>query len=367
MSEMTIAIVGGRTGGHLFPALAVAESLMKLDKNVSQYMIGTADGIESRVAPDLGYEFHAVRAIPFRRGMSIRNLAIPFVLAVGTAQSLALLRRKRTSAVFATGGFVCVPVLAAAVLGRIRIFMQEQNSYPGLTTRLFAKRAESIFAAYSVVRDYLHPDSKVVETGNPLRFGFESVDPAEGMRHFGLDPERKTLLIFGGSQGAEAINSYIAENLERLKSKSDLQIIWQTGRIGSAEYAARFKESEAPGVIIEFIERMDLAYACADLVISRAGAITLAELAAMRKPAILVPYPFAAENHQEYNARVVEKRGAAVLVKQSQMIDLDMISMALGLLDDEQSLKRMAESSGALHSPGAADTIARTIISEISK
>ena len=367
MSDITIAIAAGRTGGHLFPALAVAESLMKLDKNLKLYVIGTADGIESRIAPGSGYEFHSINAIPLRRSMSIRNLAIPFVLAVGTWQSYMLLRKKKTSAVLATGGFLCVPVLIAALLTKVKVFMQEQNSYPGLTTRLFARRADTVFAAYSVVKDYLHPDSNIVRAGNPLRPGFDLGDVDDAVRHFGLDRDKKTLFIFGGSQGAEAINRYIADNLDRLKDKTDLQLIWQTGRTTYDEFRNRFEESGMPGVAIPFIERMDLAYACADLVISRAGAMTLAELAAAGKPAILVPYPFAAESHQEFNARSVENEGAAILVKQANLAEADMIGMALNLIENDLTLKRMAESSRKLHSPGASETIAQIILSETGK
>lgn len=364
MSDITIAIAAGRTGGHLFPALAVAESLMKLDKDLKLYVIGTSDGLESRIAPKSGYEFHSINAIPLRRSMSIKNLAIPFVLAAGTLQSYMLLRKKRTSAVLATGGFLCVPVLIAALLARVKVFMQEQNSYPGLTTRLFARRADTVFAAYSVVKDYLHPDSNIIQTGNPLRPGFDMGNVDDARQHFGLNKNKKTLFIFGGSQGAEAINRYIADNLDRLKQKADLQLLWQTGRTTFDEFRNRFEESGMPGVAIQFIERMDLAFACADLVISRAGAMTLAELAAAGKPAILVPYPFAAENHQEYNAKSVENEGAAILVRQANMTEADMIGMALNLVENDLTLRRMAECSRKLHSPGASETIARIILSE---
>jgi UDP-N-acetylglucosamine--N-acetylmuramyl-(pentapeptide) pyrophosphoryl-undecaprenol N-acetylglucosamine transferase len=367
MSDITIAIAAGRTGGHLFPALAVAESLMKLDNDLKLYVIGTSDGIESRIAPKSGYEFHSINAIPLRRSMSIKNLAIPFVLAAGTLQSYLLLRKRRTSAVLATGGFLCVPVLIAAFLAKVKVFMQEQNSYPGLTTRLFARRVDTVFAAYSVVKDYLHPDSNIIQAGNPLRTSFDMGDANEALQHFGLDPGKKTLLIFGGSQGAEAVNRYIADNLGRLKQKADLQLIWQTGSTTFDEFRNRFDESGMLGVAIPFIERMDLAYASADLVISRSGAMTLAELAAAGKPAILIPYPFAAENHQEYNARSVEKNGAAILVKQVNMTEADMIGLALNLVENDLTLKRMAECSRKLHSPGASETIAKIILSEVGK
>jgi UDP-N-acetylglucosamine--N-acetylmuramyl-(pentapeptide) pyrophosphoryl-undecaprenol N-acetylglucosamine transferase len=348
MSDITIAIAAGRTGGHLFPALAVAESLMKLDNDLKLYVIGTSDGIESRIAPKSGYEFHSINAIPLRRSMSIKNLAIPFVLAAGTLQSYLLLRKRRTSAVLATGGFLCVPVLIAAFLAKVKVFMQEQNSYPGLTT-------------------HLHPDSNIIQAGNPLRTSFDMGDANEALQHFGLDPGKKTLLIFGGSQGAEAVNRYIADNLGRLKQKADLQLIWQTGSTTFDEFRNRFDESGMLGVAIPFIERMDLAYASADLVISRSGAMTLAELAAAGKPAILIPYPFAAENHQEYNARSVEKNGAAILVKQVNMTEADMIGLALNLVENDLTLKRMAECSRKLHSPGASETIAKIILSEVGK
>lgn len=367
MSNVTIAIAGGRTGGHLFPALAVAKSLIEMNKDINLYMIGTADGVESKIVPDAGYRFYAVPAIPLRRNLSIKNLAIPFVLAAGAIKSFQIFRKTKTSAVFATGGFICVPVLIAALLGRVSIFMQEQNSYPGLTTRLFAKYAKSIFAAYPAVKEYLHPDSKVVQTGNPLRPGFEIGDRNETVNFFGLDPDRKTLLIFGGSQGAEAINRLIADSLERFSQRKDIQIVWQTGNSEFNQYKQRFEDSGASGVVFPFIVRMDLAYACADLVISRAGAMTLAELAAAGKPAILIPYPHAAEDHQKYNAKLVADKKAAVLIRQEDMVESDLIGKALDLLGDAEKLTAMAESSRKLYTPGASDAIARAILSEVNK
>ncbi|MFH1892901.1 MAG: undecaprenyldiphospho-muramoylpentapeptide beta-N-acetylglucosaminyltransferase [Candidatus Zixiibacteriota bacterium] len=366
MDEITIAIAGGRTGGHLFPALAVAESLKTMSKDVNLFWIGTKDGMEARVVPEADYPFFSISAIPLRRNMSIKNLAIPFVLARGTLQSLRLLRKTHARAVFATGSFVCVPVLLAARLARTKILLQEQNSYPGLTTRLFARHAVAVFVAYRAVKDFMHPDTNVVETGNPLRPGFEIGSRDKGVELFQLNPSMRTLLIFGGSQGAEAINLLVMDNLERLAEQEDVQLVWQTGQGMFQECQDRFDESRARGVVLPFIDRMDLAYACADLVICRSGAMTLAELASAGKPAILVPYPYAAESHQEYNANLVSENGAAIVMKQKDIAEDDLVGKALNLMRDVKTLERMSESSRKLHTPNASDAIARAILLEVT-
>lgn len=367
MDEITIAIAGGRTGGHLFPALAVAESMKTINKDVNLFWMGTRDGMEARVVPDADFPFFPISAIPLRRNLSLRNLAIPFVLARGTLQSYMLLKKTRASAVFATGGFACVPVLMAARLARTKILLQEQNSYPGLTTRLFARHAVAVFAAYKTAKDFLHQDANVVETGNPLRPGFEIGSRDEGIELFQLDPSIKTLLIFGGSQGAEAINVLVMQNLDRLAEQKNVQLIWQTGTAMFQDCHDSFKESRVRGAVLPFVDRMDLAYACADLVICRSGAMTLAELASAGKPAILVPYPYAAEGHQEYNANLVSEKGAAIVMKQKDIEEDDLVGKALDLIEDSTALERMSESSRKLHIPNASETIARAILSEVTK
>jgi UDP-N-acetylglucosamine--N-acetylmuramyl-(pentapeptide) pyrophosphoryl-undecaprenol N-acetylglucosamine transferase len=367
MGKLAICIAGGRTGGHLFPALAVAESLREMRRDIELYMIGTSDGIEARVAPEYGLKFLSVAAIPFRRSLNLRNFAIPFVLAAGTIQSYAILKRMHTSLVFATGGFPCVPVLAAARVAGTRIFLQEQNSYPGLTTRLFARHAEAVFAAYQGVADFLHPEAKVVPTGNPLRSEFEGATRDDGLSSFGLESDMRTLLVFGGSQGAVALNELISGNLSRFASANNVQLIWQTGSEQYEKCREAFETSKARGTVLPFIDRMNLAYACADLVICRSGALTLAELAAAGKPSILVPYPFAAESHQEYNAELVAGKGAAISVKQTAMAASDLVGMAIELVNDQERLDEMANASRKLHRPGAAEVIAGSLISEIER
>lgn len=367
MDEITIAIAGGRTGGHLFPALAVAESLRAMSKDVNLYWIGTADGMEARVVPDADFPFFPISAIPLRRDLSVKNLGIPFVLLRGMLQSLKLLKRTNTHAVFATGSFVCVPVLLAARYAKIKIMLQEQNSYPGLTTRLFARKAVAVFAAYRAVKDFMHPDANIVETGNPLRPGFEIGRREDGMELFNLDAKKKTLLIFGGSQGAEAINQMVKENLQRIISHDDVQLIWQTGDRMYEECKDQFSELHASGAVLPFIDEMNLAYACADLVICRSGAMTLAELAAAGKPSILIPYPFAAEGHQEFNAKLVAERGAAILIRQKDIVEEDLIGKALEMIDDANLLQRMSDASHRLHIPKASDAIAAAILAEVSK
>ncbi len=362
----SIAIVGGRTGGHLFPALAVAESIRRMDDTFHIYWIGTEDGMEARIAPKSGFEFYPIPAAPFRRSLSLRNLSLPFILSAGTLKALMLLRSKKTRAVFATGGFVCVPALSAATICRRQIYMQEQNSFPGLTTRLFAKRSRKLFAAYDSVGEYLDPSVTIEHVGNPLRPGFELASRSDGITHFELDRDCKTLLVFGGSQGAEAINEQMDVSLKSLASRDDIQVIWQTGKVPFAKYRDRFESSGVKGTIRPFISSMELAYAACDLAVCRAGAMTLAELAATGKPAILIPYPFAAENHQEFNAQAVEKAGAGMMILQKNLGDGTLVDKAIELLDDHARLDRMSKSARSLHKPGAAETIAELLLTEVT-
>lgn len=337
-----------------------------MDEKLHIYWIGTTDGMEARVAPKSGFEFHPIPAAPFRRSLSLRNLALPFILSVGTLKALMVLRSMKTRAVFATGGFVCVPALAAATIIRLPIYMQEQNSFPGLTTRLFAKRARKLFAAYDSVGEYLDPAVTIEHVGNPLRPGFELASRNDGIAHFELERSRKTLLVFGGSQGAEAINEQMDANLGALANRDDIQVIWQTGKLPFAKYKDRFESSGVKGTIRPFISSMELAYAACDLAVCRAGAMTLAELAAAGKPAILIPYPFAAENHQEFNAQTVEKADAGIMILQKNLGDGTLVEKAIELLDDHARLDRMSKSARSLHKPGAADAIAEALLSEVT-
>jgi len=336
---------------------------MKGDLRV--FFIGTGDGMEATLVPEKGYDFYSVPSTPLRRSFDLRNLLIPFILLAGVIKSVAILKKNHVSAVLATGGFVCVPVLYAARLIGLKTFMQEQNSYPGITTKLFARRTETLFTSYPGVERYLKGEVTIEQTGNPLRSGFGAGNRIEAMEYFNLDNSKKTILVFGGSQGAKAINDQIAAECLAVKAQDNVQLLWQTGKTDLEKYRTLFDRHELPGRVLPFVERMDLAYAAADIVVCRSGALTLSELAACGKPSIQVPYPFAAENHQEFNARVFEGAGAAVMILQTQLKDRKLFGSALKLLGDEAWLKRMSHAAAKLHSEGASDRIAARIIAEV--
>jgi len=360
-----LAIAGGGTGGHIFPALAIAAQLKKTMPEIELLYLGMKGGLEEKLASTAELPFHPIPARPLRRSLSPANLLIPFTLWKGKRTAAGILNRHGVDALLGTGGYVSVPALYGARRRGAKIFLQEQNSYPGLATRLFARHAQVVFLAYSRAQKFLPSIARVMSVGNPLRQNFALASRAEGLNFFGLDCARKTLLIFGGAQGAEALNRKVRDSLPRLRQLGHLQIIWQAGRANFAHYQQIFQTSGVAGRILEFIDRMELALAAADLAFCRAGALSLSELAVCGLPAVLVPYPHAAEDHQYHNARAFEERGAAVVIRQSELDRFDLPEFVEQLFADEQRLKKMSEAAKTLGDAQASQKIADKIIAEM--
>jgi UDP-N-acetylglucosamine--N-acetylmuramyl-(pentapeptide) pyrophosphoryl-undecaprenol N-acetylglucosamine transferase len=355
-----ILFAGGGTGGHLFPALAIAEEIVRIRPGTRISFAGTANRIEARVVPPLGYGFTPIWVSGFRRRLSLQTLLFPVKLAVALVQSLRLIRRLRPAAVVGTGGYVCGPVVYMAAVLKVPTVIQEQNSHPGATTRMLAPRVRRVYLTFEETREHLPPLRDVVVSGNPTRGSVGSADRGEARRFFGVAPGGPVLLVFGGSLGARSINTAVADVLPVLAA-SGVQVIWQTG----AEDAERLRTSGAaqvPGVkMFPFIDRMDLAYAAADLALCRAGATTLAELTRAGVPSILVPYPFAAADHQTSNARAMEAAGAAVVIRDADL-GARLNNELAALLGDAGRRGAMTTRARALGKPEAAATIARGVI-----
>ncbi len=355
-------IAGGGTGGHVFPALAIAAQLKKEMPEIEIKYLGKTDSLEEKLASSHGLEFHEIPARPLKRKLALSNLLIPFTLWKGSSITRSILLDNDIECLLGTGGYVSVPALMGARRAQAKIFLQEQNSYPGLATRLYAKHADTIFLAYQNARKYLPGDARFFEVGNPLRPDFSLVSSGEGLKFFNLSDQKKTLLIFGGSQGAKALNDKVRESLDRLKEADNIQIIWQAGKYNFAEYKEAFEKSGIDGVILEFIDHMEMAYAAADMAFCRSGALSLSELAAFGLPSILVPFPYAAEDHQYHNAKVFESSGAANLMRQSELNQFDLADYVLELFADDQRLKKMSEAAKSLADIDASQKIARKII-----
>lgn len=345
---MRVVIAGGGTGGHLFPGIAVAQEFKKRDAMTEILFVGTAQGIETRAVPAAGFplELIPVRGLKGRgaRGLLQGLYGIP----ASFLRSMKILRRFRPDCVLGVGGYASGPLLLAAKTLGIRTAIMEQNLRPGLTNQVLGKIADRIFTAYEGSGKYF-PRARVVETGNPVRWRTLPDVPKDG---------KFTLFIFGGSQGARRLNQAAVEMLKRLDDmRSSLRIVHQTGTLDFEAVRPAYDELPFEAEVVPFIDRMDMIYARADLVVCRAGAATIAELTVFGKPAILIPYPFAAYDHQRINALALVERGAAEMILDREVDGEKLAARARALYGDRARLEKMAEAAKRLGRPDAAERI----------
>ncbi len=356
---MTLLFAGGGTGGHLYPALAIADELRRRHPAAVIVFAGTKGKIESRVVPARGYPFSTIWISGFRRRLSAETALFPLKVVVAFIQSALLIRKRKPDVVIGTGGYVCGPVVAAAqFLGR-RTLIQEQNSVPGATTRLLAPRANEVHIAFERSARYLRRRDNIHLTGNPTGDAVGGVSRAEGAGHFGLDPDKKTLLVFGGSRGAASINAAMVPLAPQFVA-GGVQVIWQTGEEEFASLRDRTGETPEGIRMYPYIENMEYAYAASDLAVCRSGASSLAELTVAGLPSILVPYPFAAADHQTENAKAMADAGAALMIPDKGAGALLGAAVA-GLLSDSGRLASMADAARRLGKPGAAGALADAV------
>jgi UDP-N-acetylglucosamine--N-acetylmuramyl-(pentapeptide) pyrophosphoryl-undecaprenol N-acetylglucosamine transferase len=360
----TVIIAGGGTGGHLYPGLAIAAEVKRRCGEAEIVFVGTAGKIEARVVPNAGYAFETIWISGLRRTLSWSLLVFPVKVVVSLLQTAMIFRRRKPTVVVGTGGYVCGPPVYVASLLRIPTVLQEQNSIPGATTRLLAKRADEVYVTFEQSRNYLPAGVNVIVSGNPVRSVVGSVAREDGARFFGLETGRPTVLAFGGSLGASSINTAI-EDLLPMLGAGGIQLIWQTGEhdLATAQRAVNtLPAAQKTGMRVQaFIERMDMAFGASDLAVCRAGATTLAELALAGLPAILVPYPHAAADHQTENARTVAASGAALLCPDHE-VRSGLSSLLFDLLKNGDRRRQMAEQMRSLAHPEAAATIAAAVI-----
>ncbi len=356
----TVFLAGGGTGGHLYPAIAIGQELEKrLDCEL--HFIGTQKGLENRIVPEYGYPLHLLAVRGMARRLALANVLVPFRLIWSLWQSFILLRRYKPMMVIGTGGYVSGPMLfAAAVLGFPTI-IQEQNSYPGVTTRWLSRLVDQVHISFKESEKYFSNKSKLNLSGNPIRKFDMNRSPAKARQSFGLQPNRTTMLVFGGSQGARAINKALLASLPTLMDTTDLQIVWSTGKFdvdlvkkAVAAYTDRIW-------VAEYISDMETAYAAGDFALARAGAISLAELMACGVPAILIPLPWAAANHQQVNARSLEKLGAVGMILQSQLDEKTLLREIENLMR-ESTRNDMREKTQRAAFPNATRDIVDSIL-----
>lgn len=355
---------GGGTGGHLYPAIAIAEEVGSLCPDAEIVFAGTRGKIEEKVVPKRGYRFVPIWISGFRRRLALGTFLFPLKVIVATVQSLLLIRKLRPAVVVGTGGYVCgPPVFAGSLLG-VPTLIQEQNSYPGVTTRLLARRASEVHITFESSRRYLKRQDNVKLSGNPVRSAVGTVSRQEGAEFFRLDPGRTTLLVFGGSLGATSLNKAMLKILPEIVARG-VQVIWQTGQ-NDYTMAREFVLTAGDPVaghtrVHRFIERMENAFAACDLALCRSGASTIAELTLAGIPSVLVPYPFAAADHQTENARAMTEGGAAVMCKDSEL-DKGLLPTVLELLDDPTRRQAMGKRAKMLAKPDAARTLAQAVL-----
>jgi len=362
VAPLRVIFSGGGTGGHLFPALAIADEIKRLAPGAEVLFIGTADKLESRVVPAKGYAFRSIWISGFRRGLCWTNFLFPVKTIVSYVQARSIIKNFKPDVVVGTGGYVSGPVLRAAVRLKVPTLIQEQNSYPGITTRLLAREVDEIHLTFEGSRPYISRKDRVFVTGNPTRADLDAASRADAFRYFGFDmsERKKTVLIFGGSLGARPINRGMELALDHLVRRG-VRIVWQTGE-GDIETERALCRNYSPREVWvgAFIDRMDYAYALSDLVVCRAGATTIAELTRLGKPAILIPYPRAAANHQVENAKAMVEQGAADTLPDEQ-IGSQLEEKIMATLEDAR-LKAMSFQSKKLGKPDAAADIARRAI-----
>ena len=313
------------------------------------------------MVPELGFSFASVWISGLARRRFWVNVLVPLKMAVSLIQSLNLIRRFRPDAVLGTGGYASWPVLAAARLASVPLFVQEQNIAPGLVTRMFAKHAAAVFLSFEESKRFFKKGRFVV-SGNPTRPDLDVGNREEAINRFGLDPKRPTLLVFGGSQGAQGINMGILAALDRFMKETDLQILWATGPAFHRSIQAATDDWKGRLRIFPYIGDMGLAYRAANLAVCRSGATTIAELARMRLPAVFVPFPKAAAGHQEANARMLSDAGASELVLQHEIPSGRLVQMILDLIRNNERLGRIKAALAEFARPEAAATIAETIL-----
>jgi len=362
LSELRVIVSGGGTGGHIFPAIAIADSIIAAYPEAAILFVGANGKMEMEKVPAAGYQIKGLNIVGLQRRITLKNLAVPFKLMASMRAAKQIVKDFDPDVAVGVGGYASGPLLKVASKHGVATVLQEQNSYPGLTNKLLAKKAKKICVAYENMERFF-PANKIVLTGNPVR---ESVIDIQGKKDaaisaFGLDAKKDTLLVIGGSLGARTINQAIKAALPLFK-KRGLQVLWQTGKTYSEDMKTASSEFGYDGIHPQaFITSMDLAYSVADCIVSRAGAISISELCLIKKPVILVPSPNVAEDHQTKNAMALVDKKAAILVEDIAAVE-KLGTEIIRLFDDEEQQIELSNNIAAMGKSNAADAIRNEII-----
>ncbi|MFC1528452.1 undecaprenyldiphospho-muramoylpentapeptide beta-N-acetylglucosaminyltransferase [Candidatus Latescibacterota bacterium] len=358
---MRVMFAGGGTGGHIYPALAIAGEMMnKLPEVEILFMAGTR-GIERKIFSDAGFDVKTISVVGLPRKMSPALVPFAWKLVMSIARSRRYLKGFRPSVVIATGGYVSGPPVIAAYMMGIPVVIHEQNSFPGITNKKLGRFAEIVFLGFQDAVKYFEGKAKTMVTGNPVRSEIGTGEREASRDKFSLDSELKTVLVFGGSQGSHAINTVLGKVVDKI-TKKGIQVLWQTGRKEFEENRKYEGLSKGRVRVLPYIDDMVSAYAAADMVVSRAGAMTVAEITACGLPAVIIPLPTAAENHQEYNARSLVSSGSAVMIVEKDLTPEVLEREITRILTSEETLSTMSEASRKMGKKDAAGLIAGVLI-----
>lgn len=359
MAKYKFILSGGGTGGHIYPAIAIANELKLQFPDADFLFVGAKDKMEMQKVPQAGYEIKGLWIAGLQRKLTLQNMLFPLKLAASLLESRRIIKQFKPNVVIGTGGFASGPLLQAAGSAGIPTVVQEQNSFPGITNKLLSKKANSICVAYENLERFF-PKEKIVLTGNPVRQDLIDIDgkQEEAIAFYGLDKNKKTLLVLGGSLGARRINQLVEKELANILTQ-DVQIIWQCGKLYFDEYK---KYNQQNVRVVDFIERMDFVYAASDVIVSRAGASSVSELCIVGKPVIFIPSPNVAEDHQTKNAQAIVNAKGAILLKEAEL-DNQFIIVFEALLKDLGKQNLLSENIRKLARPNAT----KAIVEEIKK
>ncbi|MBS1651788.1 MAG: undecaprenyldiphospho-muramoylpentapeptide beta-N-acetylglucosaminyltransferase [Bacteroidetes bacterium] len=362
MKKLKVILSGGGTGGHIFPAIAIANQLKQIVPDIEILFVGALGKMEMEKIPAAGYKIIGIPIAGLQRKFTISNFKLPFLIIKSLLKTKQIINEFKPTVVVGTGGYASGPLIRAAINKGIPALIQEQNSYAGITNKILSKKATTICVAYEGMEKFF-PAHKIILTGNPVRQDIHHVElkKENALDYFKLNKENKTILIIGGSLGALSINEAIKNGLDLLV-KNNIQIIWQTGKSYFLKATQAVEKINSPLIkVFDFVSRMDLAYACADIVISRAGASSVSELCITEKPCILVPSPNVAEDHQTKNAMALVLKEAAILVKDNESAN-KLIEQAIALSENAPLQSKLKNNIKQLAFLNSAEIIAKQVL-----
>ncbi|MFZ1320473.1 MAG: undecaprenyldiphospho-muramoylpentapeptide beta-N-acetylglucosaminyltransferase [Ignavibacteria bacterium] len=362
---MRYLFAGGGTGGHIFPAIAIADEIRKLDPEAEILFIGAKGRIEEKIVPQNNYKLEVISITGFDRQNFFKNILLPIKVLASITQSKNIIREFRPDVAIGTGGFVCGPVIHAAVRMGIPSLIQEGNSFAGKTIKILSEKSDKVVINFEETKNYLKRKDNIIKISHPVRNSLILKDREDSIIKFGLNPKKKTILIFGGSQGAVAVNTALINLITDL-NKEDINIIWQTGENDFDKLSEMFKDLDHKIRVLKFINNMDEAYSASDLIICRAGITSIMEIALLKKAAILIPFPGAAEDHQVKNAMSLKNMNAAEVILQEN-IEKELLPGILRLIRNDNALNELRNNVSGFSDRDAAKKIAEEVLKLANK